>query len=80
MDRKTYREIFYYKNYYLDFYKKLKPEVKKKFDWTLQLISIIDRVPEKYFKHYQEQLGYTKFELKLEPIFTDCFAFLTEDN
>jgi len=48
---KPIRNIFYYKNYYLDFFEKLNPEVKKKFNWTLQLISSIDRVPKKYFEH-----------------------------
>lgn len=45
------RHIYYYENYYLDFFEELKPEVKKKFNWTLQLIATVDRVPEKYFKH-----------------------------
>jgi hypothetical protein len=51
MTKKFIRKIFYYKNYYLDFFETLKPEVKKKFNWTLQLIVTIDRIPEKYFKH-----------------------------
>lgn len=51
MSQKPFREIYYFKKYYLDFFEKLKPEVKKKFNWTLQLISTVDRVPEKYFKH-----------------------------
>jgi hypothetical protein len=35
------REIFYYKNYYLEFFNKLKPEVKIKFNWTLKLIATL---------------------------------------
>lgn len=58
------REIFYYKNHYLDFFEKLKPEVKKKFNWTLQLISTIDRVPEKYFKHLTGSSGI--YEIRVE--------------
>lgn len=45
------RNIFYYKNYYPDFFEKLKPEVKRKFNWTLQLISTIERIPKKYFEY-----------------------------
>ena len=51
MSENFIRDIFYYERHYLDFFKELKPEVKKKFNWTLQLIATIDRVPEKYFKH-----------------------------
>jgi putative component of toxin-antitoxin plasmid stabilization module len=50
VQEKFIREIFYYKNYYLDFFETLKPVVKKKLNWTLQLISTIDRVPSKFFE------------------------------
>ncbi|TVT37390.1 type II toxin-antitoxin system RelE/ParE family toxin [Hymenobacter setariae] len=45
------RNVFYYRRYYLDFFATLKPEVQKKFNWTLKLLATVDRVPEKYFKH-----------------------------
>lgn len=61
---KTAREILYYKNYYLDFFAKLKPEVRKKFNWTLQLIKELDRVPEKYFKHLTGTTGL--YEVRVE--------------
>ncbi len=64
MGDKFIRDIFYYKDFYLDFYGKLKPEVKKKFNWTLQLIATIDRVPEKYFKHLTNTSGL--FEIRVE--------------
>ena len=58
------KDIFYYQNYYLEFFEKLKPEVKKKFNWTLQLIATIDRVPEKYFKYMTGSTGI--FEIRVE--------------
>ena len=64
MGEKFIRDIFYYKNCYLDFFETLKPEVKKKFNWTLQLIATIDRVPEKYFKHITGSTGI--FEVRVE--------------
>ena len=45
------RETYYYETHFLDFYKKLKPEVQKKVIWTLKLIETVDPVPEKFFKH-----------------------------
>lgn len=64
MKEKFIRNIFYYKNFYLDFFETLKPEVKKKFNWTLQLISVIERVPEKYFKHITGSTGL--YEVRVE--------------
>ena len=51
------RKIFYYKNYYLDFFGTLKDNVKKKFNWTLKLIATLERIPGKYFKHIQNSTG-----------------------
>ena len=64
MQGQFHRKIFYHKNYYLDFFEKLKPEVKKKFNWTLQLIATIEKVPEKYFKHLTGTSGI--FEVRVE--------------
>ena len=58
------RDIFYYRDFYLDFFAKLRPEVKKKFNWTLQLIATLDRVPEKYFKHITGSTGL--YEIRVE--------------
>lgn len=58
------RNIFYYKNFYPDFFEKLKPEVKKKFNWTLQLIATIERVPKKYFEHLTDSTGI--YEIRVE--------------
>ena len=57
MNEKFIRQIFYYENYYLNFFETLKPEVKKKFNWTLQLIATIDRVPKKYFDRMTNSSG-----------------------
>ena len=64
MGDKFLRDIFYYNNYYLDFFEKLKPEVQKKFNWILQLIATLDRVPEKYFKHITGSTGI--YEIRVE--------------
>lgn len=58
------REIFYYENHYLDFFETLKPEAKKKFNWTLQLIATLEKIPEKYFKHLAGTSGI--YEVRVE--------------
>lgn len=64
MQENFIRDILYYDDYYLNFYNGLKPEVKKKFNWTLELIATIERVPEKYFKHITGSTGL--YEVRVE--------------
>ncbi len=58
------RTIFYYRHHYLDFFATLKPEVQKKFNWTLKLLATVERVPEKYFKHLTGSAGL--YEIRVE--------------
>ena len=64
MKETNFRSIFYYKNYYLDFFHSLDHEVKQKFNWTLKLISTVNRVPDKYFKYITNSNGL--FEIRVE--------------
>lgn len=64
MEKSFLREVYFYKRYYLDFYKNLSPEVRKKFDWTLQLIATLQVIPEKYFKHLTGTDGL--YEIRVE--------------
>jgi phage-related protein len=64
MDEIFIRDIYYYKNYYLDFFNSLKIEVRRKFNWTLKLIATIERIPVKYFKHIEDSDGI--YEIRVE--------------
>jgi len=78
VEEKYVRNIFYYKNYYLDFYRTLKPEVQRKFNWTLKLIGTVDRVPAKFLEHMKNTSGI--FEVRVE-VGTDIyrvFSFFDE--
>ncbi|MDP3360329.1 MAG: type II toxin-antitoxin system RelE/ParE family toxin [Lutibacter sp.] len=64
MNRKFIREVVYYEDYYLDFFNAQKENVKKKFNWTLQIISTQQIIPEKFFKHLTGSDGI--FEIRVE--------------
>ena len=64
------REVLYYKDYYLSFFKDLKPEVKRKINWTIQLICTLERIPVRYFKSVSSMHGI--FEIRIE-VGTDIF-------
>lgn len=68
------RETYFYETHFLDFFKKLKPEVQKKIIWTFKLIETIDRVPEKYFKHLTGTTGL--YEVRVE-VGSDIFRIFS---
>lgn len=47
------RTIIFYKSYFTEFFVKQKQKVKDKIVWTLDLIEIIDKIPETYLKHLE---------------------------
>jgi len=78
MNEKFIRNIFYYKGYYLAFFSELKPEVKKKFNWTLLLISTVERVPDKYFKHITGTNGLYEIRVEVGSDIYRVFSFFDE--
>ncbi|NEW81935.1 MAG: type II toxin-antitoxin system RelE/ParE family toxin [Mariniphaga sp.] len=72
------RDIYYYKDYYLDFFETLKPDVKRKFNWTLKLLVTIDRVPVKYFKHMEGTTGLFEVRVEVGSDIYRVFSFFDE--
>ena len=58
------RQVIYFKNYFLDFFQSQSERVKDKIDSVLFLITIADRIPNKFFKHVE---GTSElFEIRVE--------------
>lgn len=74
------RQIFYYENYYLDFFETLKVDAKKKFNWTLQLIATVERVPEKYFSHMTNTNGIFEIRVEVSSDIYRVFSFFDKEN
>ncbi len=80
MKRKLIRSIIYYEDYYLDFFNAQKEDVQKKFNYTLQLISSIDRVPEKFFKHITNSDGIFEIRVEVGSDIFRVFSFFDKGN
>ena len=78
MNENFIRNIFYYKSFYLDFFATLKPDVKRKFNWTLKLIATIDRVPVKYFRHMEDTTGLFEVRVEVGSDIYRVFSFFDE--
>lgn len=74
------REIYYYKDYYLDFFNSLNSDVRTKFNWTLKLIATQDRVPIKYFKHITDSTGIFEIRVEVGSDIYRVFCFFDKGN
>ena len=74
------REIYYYKDYYLDFFNSLNDDVKLKFNWTLQLIATVKMVPEKYLKHLNGTSGLYEVRVEVASNIYRVFCFFDKGN
>jgi len=80
MREKFIRNIFYYKSYYLDFFNTLNDGVKKRFNWTLKLIAIVERVPVKYFKHIESSTGLYEIRVEVRSNIFRVFSFFDKGH
>ena len=80
MNEKFIREIIYYEDYYLEFFNAQREDVKKKFNWTLQLISTQGRIPEKFFKHVTDSEGIFEVRVEVGSDIFRVFSFFDKGN
>ncbi len=58
------RQIIYYKNYFLDFFNEQTEKVKEKIDHILFVITVAERIPQKFFQHIEGTDGL--YEIRVE--------------
>jgi phage-related protein len=61
---KTERQIIFYKNYFLDFYRQQPIKVQEKIEHTLILIRTVEKVPAKFLSHITGSAGL--YEIRIE--------------
>ena len=74
------RQIIAYKNYFLDFYEDLDDNVQAKIEWTLNLIQVTQKVPEKYFKHLTGTKGLYEVRVEVGSNIFRIFSFFDKGN
>jgi phage-related protein len=74
------RELYFFKNYFEDFYEDQTDKVKKKIIWTLKVIEEIDRIPENYLKHLKNTTGLYEIRVQVGNNIFRIFCFFDLDN
>jgi phage-related protein len=57
IEKRKYRTIIFYKDYFQDFFVKQRDKVRDKIIWTLELIEEIQKIPKTYLKHLENTDG-----------------------
>src|SRR5674476_436483 len=75
MKEEYIKQVYYYKNYYLDFFQSLNSDVKKNFNRTIKLIATIESVPVKFLKHIENTDGLYEVRVEDETDMYRVFCF-----
>ena len=74
------RKIYFYGNYFLDFYSKQDVKTKEKIDFVLDLIRNIERVPTKFLKYIENTDGLYEIRIITNIKSMRIFCFFDEGN
>lgn len=74
------RGLFFYKDYFRDFYKQLTFKVQKKILWTFKVVEELDRVPEIYLKHLENADGLYEIRVQSGSDIFRIFCFFDKNN
>ena len=74
------RELFFYKDYFKDFYKNQVYKVQKKILWTFRVIEQLDRIPDIYLKHIESTDGLYEIRVQSGSDIFRIFCFFDQNN
>lgn len=74
------RKLFFFRNYFRDFYKAQTKKVQTKIIWTFRIIEEIDRIPEIYFKHIENADGLYEIRIQFGSDIFRVFCFFDDRN
>ena len=74
------RTIFFYKNYFKDFFSHQTIKVQNRILWTLKIIEEMERIPELYFKHLENTDGLYEIRIQSGTNIFRIFCFFDNNN
>jgi phage-related protein len=74
------RNLFFYKDYFNEFYSRQNTKVKSRILWTLKIIEDLDRIPEVYFKHLENTDGIYEIRVQSGTNIFRIFCFFDKNN
>ncbi len=78
MEHQKVRTVFFYKDYFTEFYEKQRQKVKDKILWTFRLIENIKKVPPDYLKYIEGTDGLYEIRVQSGSDIFRIFCFFDE--
>jgi phage-related protein len=74
------RKLFFYKDFFREFYRAQTLKVQKKILWTLEIVESLDRIPEIYFKHLEDTDGIYEIRVQVGSNIFRIFCFFDDNS
>ena len=74
------RELYFFKDYFENFYEEQTNKVQAKILWTLRIITQLDRIPELYLKHLKNTSGIYEVRVRVGSNIFRILCFFDMDN
>lgn len=74
------RSLFFYKDYFNDFFDSLPEKVKGKIDEVFYLIMVLERIPSKFFSHMTSYEGLYEIRVEFSSNIYRIFCCFDEGN
>jgi phage-related protein len=74
------RELYFFKDYFEQFYEQQTEKVQKKILWTLRIIEELERIPEVYMKYLKNTSGLYEIRIQVGNNIYRIFCFFDVDN
>lgn len=74
------RKVIAFKRYFLDFYETQEDAVQAKIEWTINLLRVLPKLPEKYFKHIEGTKGLYEIRVEYASNIYRIFSFFDKGN
>ena len=79
-NKKKYRTIIFYEDYFQEFFVKQRNKVKDKIIWTFELIEDLPRIPEIYLKHIENTDGLYEIRVQQRRDIFRIFCFFNKEQ
>lgn len=60
------RELYFFKDYFEEYYDQQTDKVKNKILWTFRVIKMLDQIPEIYLEHIKNSSGLYEIRVQVE--------------